>query len=168
MTKLSDTQLVLLTSASQRSDGHLFPLPEGTSPGGALTKSASGLIKRSFAAEMEVTSPEQTWREDGNLRLGLVITEAGRDAIKGKATPPPAPAAAVDQPDPAAARTTKSTQVIDLLKREQGATLQELVEATGWLPHTTRAALTGVRKKGHAVSKEKRGEATCYRIAEGS
>lgn len=168
MTKLSDTQLVLLISARERPDKHLFPLPEGISPSGALTKSVSGLIKRSFAAEMEVASPEQTWREDGNLRFGLVITEAGRDAIKSKDTPPPAPAAVVDQPDPAGARTTKATQVIDLLKREQGATLQELVEATGWLPHTTRAALTGVRKKGHTVAKEKRGEGTCYRIAEGS
>jgi len=32
-----------------------------------------------------------------------------------------------------------------------GATLAELVAATGWLPHTTRAALTGLRKRGYAV-----------------
>lgn len=31
-----------------------------------------------------------------------------------------------------------------------GASLDELAGATGWLPHTTRAALTGLRKKGHA------------------
>jgi hypothetical protein len=36
--------------------------------------------------------------------------------------------------------------------------------ATGWLPHTTRAALTGLRKKGHVIEKTKRDDATCYRI----
>jgi hypothetical protein len=54
--------------------------------------------------------------------------------------------------------------VVALLEREQGATLAEMVEATGWLPHTTRAALTGLRKKGRAIAKTKRGDATCYRI----
>ena len=35
------------------------------------------------------------------------------------------------------------------MQRKTGATLDDLVEATGWLPHTTRAALTGLRKKGY-------------------
>lgn len=55
--------------------------------------------------------------------------------------------------------------VISLLEREQGATLAEMVEATGWLPHTIRAALTGLKKKGHTVTKDKRDDVTCYRIA---
>ncbi len=62
---------------------------------------------------------------------------------------------------------TKIEQVLTLLRRGQGATLAELVAATGWLPHTTRAALTGLRKKDHVLDKAKRGEETCYRIAEG-
>ena len=65
---------------------------------------------------------------------------------------------------PASRPTTKSELVLSLLQRSEGATLAELIEATGWLPHTTRAALTGVRKKGHAVEKSKRGKETCYRI----
>ena len=60
--------------------------------------------------------------------------------------------------------TTKSAQVIALLQRADGATLDELVAATGWLPHTTRAALTGLRKKGHAIAKGKRGDKTCYTL----
>ncbi len=51
------------------------------------------------------------------------------------------------------------------MSRTEGATLDEMVAATGWLPHTTRAALTGLRKKGHAIARDKRGEATCYHIA---
>lgn len=50
-----------------------------------------------------------------------------------------------------AAATTKAAGVVTFLQRGEGATLQDLVDATGWLPHTTRAFLTGLRKKGHAV-----------------
>ena len=46
---------------------------------------------------------------------------------------------------------SKSAKVLALLERPEGATLVQLVAATGWLPHTTRAALTGIRKKGHVV-----------------
>jgi hypothetical protein len=45
--------------------------------------------------------------------------------------------------------------IITLLERQQGATLDELVAATGWLAHTTRAALTGLRKKSYAIAKQK-------------
>ena len=46
--------------------------------------------------------------------------------------------------------------MLELLRREQGTMLADLVAATGWLPHTTRAALTGLRKKGHAVERDRR------------
>jgi len=45
--------------------------------------------------------------------------------------------------------------VISLLKRDSGATLDELIGATGWLPHTTRAGLTGLRQKGCVLTKSK-------------
>ena len=38
------------------------------------------------------------------------------------------------------------------LTRDQGATLKEVAAAMGWLPHTTRAALTGLRRRGYAVA----------------
>src|SRR3982750_1986554 len=46
------------------------------------------------------------------------------------------------------AAPTKQAAVIGLLQREQGATLADLVDATGWLAHTTRAALTRLRQAG--------------------
>ena len=64
----------------------------------------------------------------------------------------------------AAPRTSKTADVIAMLQRDSGATLPKLVEATGWLPHTTRAALTGLRKKGHAIARGKRDELTCYTL----
>ena len=65
----------------------------------------------------------------------------------------------------APASISKIDQVLVLLGHEHGATLTEITELTGWLPHTARAALTGLRKKGHAITRDKRGESTCYRIA---
>jgi Protein of unknown function (DUF3489) len=46
---------------------------------------------------------------------------------------------------------TKTARVIGLLQRDHGATLAELIAATDWLPHTTRAALTGLRRRGFIV-----------------
>ncbi len=59
---------------------------------------------------------------------------------------------------------SKITKVLALMGREQGATIEELTTATDWQPHSTRAALTGLRKKGHAIDRTKRDGATCYRI----
>jgi hypothetical protein len=52
-----------------------------------------------------------------------------------------------------------------MLQHAEGASLGDLVAATGWLPHTTRAALTGLRKKGHVIEKTKVDGTTTYRIA---
>ena len=61
---------------------------------------------------------------------------------------------------------SKLARVIALLERDHGATIEELIATTGWLAHTTRAALTGLRKRGYAVaidrSDDKRG--SFYRI----
>ncbi len=67
---------------------------------------------------------------------------------------------------PANGRGTKQAQFIALLERNTGATLDELVAATGWLPHTTRAALTGLRHRGFVLDKSKRQDGTTvYRIS---
>ncbi len=60
---------------------------------------------------------------------------------------------------------SKIARIIALMQRKDGATLPEMIEVTGWQPHTTRAALTGLRKKGHPIAKESRDNATYYRIA---
>ena len=65
---------------------------------------------------------------------------------------PPAAAASADAGVSSPRSGTKIAQVIELIQRDIGATLGELIASTGWLPHTTRAALTGLRKRGYAVS----------------
>jgi hypothetical protein len=62
---------------------------------------------------------------------------------------------------------SKIAAVIGMLSRAEGATIDEIVTATGWLPHTTRAALTGLRKRGYALSSDRtdRTRGSIYRIA---
>ena len=60
---------------------------------------------------------------------------------------------------------SKTTLVLGMLQRSEGTTLEQMVEATGWLPHTTRAALTGLRKKGHTIERSKADGATRYSVA---
>jgi len=60
---------------------------------------------------------------------------------------------------------SKLAGVMALLFRETGASIEELTATTGWLPHTTRAALTGLRKRGYAILREQRGgKGSVYRI----
>lgn len=67
---------------------------------------------------------------------------------------------------PVASPQSNSSIVLELLARPDGATIDQLVEATGWLPHTTRAALTGLKKKGHALTSEKvENKPRIYRVA---
>ena len=62
-----------------------------------------------------------------------------------------------------APRPRKQQLVADLLLRDEGATLNDLIAATGLLPHTTRAALTTLKKKGYAISSDKVDGVRTYR-----
>lgn len=64
-------------------------------------------------------------------------------------------------------RVSKQDLILDLMRAEGGVSLPAIIAATGWLPHTARAALTGLRKKGHAIEKSKVDGETCYSIKAG-
>lgn len=170
MINLSDTQRILLCSAAQRDSGSFLPLPTNLKAGGGTSKALAALLKRRLADERATSDPASVRRSDGDISYGLFITVAGAAAIGvdlGSDTSSETPAP--DVPPPAQAETaskapTKNARVIAPLSRTGGATLPELIEATGWLPQTTRAALTVIRKKGTDVVRGKRGGTTCYRI----
>jgi hypothetical protein len=173
-TRLNDTQLVLLSTAAQREDGSVLPLPDSLAaqPDGAR-KAIAQLLRRRLIEEAPVMDPGRAWREEEDQRIGLAITDAGRLAIGVQETEangnhgqqPNSGNEVEENPTTEPRSGSKAELVLNLLRRSEGATLDELMKATGWLPHTTRAALTGLRKKGHVVEKSKRGEATCYWIA---
>lgn len=62
---------------------------------------------------------------------------------------------------------TKKAELIQMLTRKAGADVATISEKFGWLPHTTRAALTGLRKAGFEISAERQeaGKPLCYRIS---
>ncbi len=148
MPKLNDTQTILLSTASRRDDLAFYPL-EGVTAGARVTKAVASLIKAGFVEQRG---------EDA-----VFATIAGLAAIGVE--PGQATEATAAPPAPSAPRASKTEMVLTLLQREHGATMPDLIAATGWLPHTTRAALTGLRKKGHVIERFKRADVTCYRIA---
>lgn len=64
-----------------------------------------------------------------------------------------------------AASPTKSDLVISLLSRPDGAFASELISATGWQLHSLRAFISGLRKRGHAISRSKENGEARYVIS---
>jgi hypothetical protein len=178
--KLTDPQLIILSSASQREDG-LAVLPEKLK-GGAAKKVVSKLLDQGLLKEVRAKRNEPHWRVDENEHpIGLKLTRSGQRAIavdegadaeaeeaparKGSKRAAKQPAQARKAGSEAGPREgSKKAHVLSLLSRPEGATIDDLLTATGWLPHTTRAALTGLRKEGYEFVKNKnaKGE-TVYR-----
>lgn len=184
-TSLTDTQLVILSAASQRDD-LAVELPERLRGGVAKSVLATLLAK---ALIEPVPDPDGyndrpdagfapvAYRvsEGGLAALGIESDEereaalpaavlADGDAQRGSAGKEQANGASATSALPRAG--TKLAEVIALLERGNGASIDELTAATGWLAYTTRAALTGLRKRGHVVPKAKREDGTTvYRIA---
>lgn len=160
MTKLSDIQLVLLSGASQRPDSNLYPLPKSVAAAGKRASEAiESLLGMGCVEIREVFAGDIAHRIDGDLRYGAFATEIGLAVLDAG---PSSEETEVDRPS--RRHGSKSDAVISLLERQAGATIGELAEATGWLPHTTRAALTGLRKKGYLIQRGKRDQQTSYQI----
>ena len=170
---LNDLQLVLLSTASQRDDGGIFPVAASIAKEkDRIRKAVQLLLKRSLIEERPTKDRRLAWREQDDQPLAVFITAAGRSLIEraGDAAETAAHEASNPKSDKNGVedvhKGSKKELVLGLLRRPDGATLNDLVTSTGWLPHTTRAALTGLRKRGHVVEKGKRDDATCYRIVE--
>jgi Protein of unknown function (DUF3489) len=181
--KLTDAQLVMMSAAAQRTDRCLSA--PARIKGAALSKVGVKLAKLGLAREIEAKAGAPIWRRDGAghgyaLKLtaagskAIAVDEGSQDAIEPSEAPQPQ-AKNVTSPDegghPARVAIprdgSKLALVIDHLQRAEGATIIDLTQATGWLPHTTRAALTGLRKRGYAVIRERIGAGgSVYRISD--
>lgn len=64
----------------------------------------------------------------------------------------------------AAPPVTKAAKLLTLLQTGTGASLEDMTEATGWQPHTVRAAMTGLKKKGDAIEKHVEGNTTIWSV----
>ena len=194
--KLSDTQLALLGAASRREDQYLAPPtgprlgPVKRAAGKLLTE---GLVQEVRAQK---DAPVWRRDEDSDLAFALKLTAAGlnaiargadeqqetagrtssSDAVESEAMPGGIDAcdagarveAIRESARPRVPRAgTKISNVIEMLGQDSGATIDEIIALTGWLPHTSRAALTGLRKRGYVLVSDRsdRTRSTVYRIA---
>lgn len=181
MTKLTETQTLILTRASARPGNLALPLPEGLH--GAAAKMAIGrMVKLGWIEEVEANlrRKEPLWRETGDGHgTTLIATEAGLEAVgieplvsravasvrNAKAEPV---SATEDGPPIPGRAGTKQAAIIVLLQRREGATIAEIAEATSWQHHSIRGAISGSLKKklGLTVTSEKVAErGRVYRIA---
>jgi hypothetical protein len=193
MAKLTDTQLIVLSAAAARDDG--VAVVAAKMNRATASKVGAGLVTRKLMREVRSKPGMPVWREGEDGRpISLMITRAGRDAIsvgqaatavaprssnkesgeKGAATAEKrsqdrsAAKASFDERAASPRAATKQALVIEMLRAKGGATLNALVEATGWLPHTTRAALTGLRKRGFSIERTREeGADSIYRIVSG-
>jgi Protein of unknown function (DUF3489) len=176
MPKLSDTQLIILSKAAGRDDGMAI-VPDGLNKA-AAAKVAVSLVSRNVMREVRSKPGMPVWRDDEEGRgTSLVITRGGREAIgiedrenSSKEAPVGAAegerkrgsrgkrSAAIDEPRAG----SNQALIVKMLSRKSGATLDALVDATGWLPHTTRAALTGLRARGYTVLLERQEDRPHY------
>ena len=153
MTKFSDTQRVILSAASQRTDRIALPLPKSLK-GGAAHKVVNALIDKGLLKEVNANRKlnDPVWRETDEGRLvTLLVTEAGLAAIGIEVEHQKTQA---QKSEPKTIPTerkiregTKQALVIEMLRRPEGATIAEIVEATFWASHTTRGFLAGALKK---------------------
>jgi hypothetical protein len=187
MTKLTDTQRIILSAASQRTDHLALPLPKSLK-GGAVIKVIKPLIEKGLLEEVDANRKlgDPVWRETGDGHgVTLIITDAGLEAIavesdtapqaatRGEETDeaPTAPAEASSQPAPTAAprerkirEGTKQALVIEMLRRPEGATIAEIVEATAWVGHSVRGFLAGALKKKLGLTIDSEKDATRGRV----
>lgn len=187
MRKPSNLQLTVLSKAAERQDG-AADVPEGVK-GATAARLAASLVAQKLMREIRSKAGTPVWRKDENGRgISLVLLRAGRAALGSNTIrvgdpEPTKPQQAVKKPKdripglgtaeiavkgmiPLPRSGSKQALVIGMLSEQNGSTLGALIAATGWLPHTVRAALTGLRKRGLAIERvhdDKLG--SVYRIA---
>lgn len=156
MTKLTETQTIILSAGAQRPDNIALPLPKGLA-GAAAKMAVSKMIEHGWLLEVDANlrRGEPLWRETGDGHgTTLVVTDAGLlaigiepvvvkavVAIRKHAAETPAPKV------PVIREGTKQATLIAMLRAPEGATIEEIMAATGWLAHTARGALSGALKK---------------------
>jgi hypothetical protein len=179
---LSNTQHIVLSAACQRPDRSIYPLTTKL-PGGAAAKVLGSLLNKNLVKEVPAKRVETIWREDKKRgRLTLRATPDAFKALGVDGAPADTEAASsiegkpelggsrkVSKSKPKAHRAdSKQAKLIEMLMRPDGASIDEIVTAFGWQPHTVRGAIAGALKKKlglKVVSEKSEGRGRIYRIA---
>jgi len=176
MTKLTETQTIILSAGAQRPDNIALPLPKGLA-GAAAKMAVTKMIEHGWLQEVDanVRKGEPLWRETGDGHgTTLVVTDAGLLAIgieqvvvKTVVAIREHAAKTASPKLPSQRAGTKQAQIIAMLQRPEGASVAEIVAATAWQAHSARGVISGVLKKklGLLVGSTKEdGRGSVYRI----
>ena len=177
MTKLTDTQTIILSAGAKRRDNIALPLPKGLA-GAAAKMAVTKMIARGWLQEVDANlrKNEPLWRDTGDGHgTTLVVTEAGLLAIgiepmvvKTRVASCGVANADPEVKHPTLRTGTKQALLISMLQRPQGVTMQEIVAATRWQAHSARGAMSGAlgKKLGLVVvSAKDDARGRVYRIA---
>lgn len=178
MTKLTETQTIILSAGAQRSENIALPLPKGLA-GAAAKMAVSRMIEHGWLHEVDANlrRNEPLWRETGDGHgTTLVVTDAGLLAIgiepvvvktivasRGGAHAPHR------MKHPTMRTGTKQALLISMLRRPEGVNMPEIVAATGWQAHSARGAMSGAlgKKLGlEVVSANEDARGRVYRIVQ--
>jgi hypothetical protein len=175
---LSPAQRRLMANAALDPERRLVRPPDMTSA--AFGRSVQALASRDLVHAIEQKDQAASVRLSASQRdyvltlVGLAMiasppfSEPGCDAALPAIRPnggPPLTDLTGAGGSSDAPRQSRHDQIVAMLSRPEGASVPAIMAVTGWLPHTTRAALSGLRKKGHCLDRTQAdGEAAIYRI----
>ncbi len=156
MTKLTETQTIILRAGAQRSENIALPLPKGLA-GAAAKMAVTKMIEHGWLQEVDanIRKGEPLRRETGDGHgTTLAVTEAGLLAIGIEPMVVKTTAAIHDgveaEPEvkhPTLRTGTKQALLISMLQRPEGTTMQEIIAVTGWQAHSARGAMSGALGK---------------------
>lgn len=162
MTKLTETQTIILSAGAQRPEKIALPLPKGLA-GAAAKMAVSRMIEHGWLQEVDANlrRNEPFWRETGDGHgTTLVVTDAGLlaigiepEVVKTRVAKFGVANVETEVKHPTLRVGTKQALLISMLQRPQGVSMQEIVAATGWQAHSARGAMSGAlgRKLGLVV-----------------
>jgi hypothetical protein len=121
------------------------------------TSPTMGEGAQSQKSRSKATAPAQAPKEValGSQPVSRAVRTAGNESQENRSA----------KQEAAAKRPGKVDQILVLLKRPDGASIEDLTAATGWQAHSVRAALSGLRKRDIAVASERLDGATRYRVS---
>ena len=176
MPNLSNAQAALLAAAAARPDLNVLPASETLRlKGAALERTLKALRTRGLITEapMTVRTKRSKWAgpdADAADRRRLILTPAGLKAIgvesaqAGAGTADAVPEQRARPQTQRARPGGKLGVLLDAVSRPEGSTLEDLTAASGWLPHTARAAITRLRQRGFEVRIATMGARRAYHL----
>jgi len=158
--KLTETEIAVVTAAANRRSRSVMPLPVGIDRAASKElKLIQRLLSAGLIEERPTKAAGTAWRQDeAGQHIGLRITDAGK-ALASFPVPDAADGTGIEKlptlpEDAPPAPRSKLGTVSAAIQADQGASLDELIALTGWLPHTVRACISRLRQAGTTIRME--------------